>query len=613
MRFSLFWRLALILFLFYMSLRVEFLGWNFRLFAHENLSDLVKAFWVGIPFDMVSISWTLLPVVLWGWLIGRFYWIPFFLIQIPLWLVNVIDVEMWKFWGRRMTYSSLDILKEGQNKTAGIISGYVIWMILAALLGGLFWYWSYRVIKKESRRPFTWKSKMAVIEQVVIVILLVIGSRGGLQKKPLTPVNADAFERAQMNQLSLNTSFMLLKTVGKNTLPRVKYFPQHDEALKLVNGGINSQPILPQMNFTQKQNVVILILESFSWEYTGLNPENHHSYTPFLDSLMKRSLTFTRAMASGRRSIEGVAAIMSGIPALMEEPFITSEFSTNQFVGLGEVLDNQGYDTSFYHGADNGTMHFDAFTAKAGIRHYFGKNEYPRPEDSDGVWGIYDRPYLKYFADQLTQKKQPFFSALFTLSSHQPYKLPPSEAQYDHIKGPHKILRSISYTDSVLADFFKYAEKQPWYSNTLFIISADHTGPQVFTDFDDYIKAYRIPILFFHPQIPKWPEQIDRQELVQQIDIPASLYDFLKIPNVKTVALSRSVFRPGPRTFTAFIPGLYLQTDGKTVLIEQHNKQTFVDFDNYKKEVPADPQLEKSLKAVKEVFSEGLWDNALYF
>lgn len=84
----------------------------------------------------------------------------------------------------------------------------------------------------------------------------------------------------------------------------------------------------------EKPNVVILILESFALEYMGTSVNASPGFTPFLDELSKRSLFFRHAFANGRRSIEGIAAIYAGIPSLMEEPFISSQFSANHFVGL---------------------------------------------------------------------------------------------------------------------------------------------------------------------------------------------------------------------------------------------------------------------------------------
>lgn len=491
-------------------------------------------------------------------------------------------------------------------------SGYVLWILVAVLVAFFFAFLAMRAFSKvQNKEKFGWTSKRFWLEQVLIFVLLLVGTRGGFQKKPLTPVNADHFTRSQMNQLSLNTPFMIIKSFKKSSLQRQAHFENHSEAMKWVNGGVVAQPVLPDLPNSPKQNVVIIILESFSWEYTSLNKASDKSYTPFLDSLMKKSLVFKNAMASGRRSSEGVAAILSGIPALMEEPFITSEFSTNQFEGLGHVFKRAGYDTSFYHGGENGTMHFDAFSAKAGFEKYFGSKEYPRPQDFDGIWGIWDRPYLQYFAQAFDQKTKPFLSVVFTLSSHQPYQIPTGEP-FSELQTPHPILNAVAYTDSALQDFFRSIEKKDWYTNTLFVLVADHTGPEVSTDLDDKLAAYRIPLLFFHPQIQTWPHEIETEALVQHIDIPASLYDLLAVKGT-TTSLSRSVFRPGPRTFTAYVPGLYIHTDGKIVLLEQNKKLSFREFENPRKVVEPSSELERSLRAVKDLFSQGLWDNALYF
>lgn len=606
MRFSLFWRLLGVLFLFFTVLRVEFLFWNREIFSEDPALSLLQALVLGWRFDAVSMGWILLPVLLWGWIVRRAYWVPLFLALFPLWVLTVIDIELWNFFGRRMSLSVLKLFREADGAMA---QGYFFWIALACVIAAPFFYQLFKICWKAG--PFSGSKKRVVLEQIGIVLILVLMTRGGWQKKPLTPVNAHLFEKAHLNQLVLNTSFTLLKSLKGSGLQKEKFFESYGEALKLVNGSLGKDKVVQEKVFSKKQNVVILILESFSWEYTSLNPQLKSEYTPFLNSLMKKSLTFPQAMANGRRSIEGVAAILSGIPALMEEPFITSEFSTNQFEGIGSVFTRKGYDTSFYHGGDNGTMHFDAFTERAGFRSYFGSREYPHSKDHDGVWGIWDRPYLNYYVDELSKKPEPFLSVLFTLSSHQPYNVPVGEAA-QFPEREHPILKAISYADSSLQDFFKKAEKEPWYPDTLFIILADHTGPIIFHRQETPLVAYRIPILFYHPQIPSWPAGIDREQLAQQIDIPASLYDFMNFEDVKTIPLSRSIFRPGPKHFTAFASGIYWQTDGNKILTQQGKNQSYVLSAHPNEATQADPLLEKQLKAVREVFSFGLWDNALY-
>ncbi|MFN8791671.1 MAG: LTA synthase family protein [Bdellovibrionales bacterium] len=609
MRFSHFSRLVAVLVLFFTVLRLEFWFWNRELFSEESWATLAWACFLGLRFDAAALAWLLMPTLIWGWVVGRAYFIPLLVSLFPFWVLTVIDMELWNFFGRRMSLSVLKMFREAEGKTGPMVLEYFPWICLGVFLGLIFFaalWWVCRGFQRGAVSRKRWW-----LEQVAIVIVLVVAARGGLQKKPLNPVNAHLFERAHMNQLVLNTPFTLLKSLKGSGLQRESFFRTDEQAFSHVNAAVVSEKFVPKLQ-GETPNVVILVLESFSWEYTGLNPRLQQEYTPFLNSLMKKSLTFTKGFANGRRSIEGVAALLTGIPALMEEPFVTSEFATNDFEGLGEVFARRGYLTSFYHGGDNGTMHFDSFTAKAGFQSYFGSREYPNPDDHDGVWGIWDRPYFQYFAQELSGQKEPFLSVLFTLSSHQPYRVPEFEKDRFPEQPEHLILKSISYADSALRGFFKTAEKQPWYSNTLFILVADHTGPIIFHRQDHPLVEYRVPLLFFHPGIKNWPSEIDRTQIAQQIDLPASLYDLLGFEGEKVPSLSRSVFRSGPKTYTAFAAGVYWHTDGEVILIEQGRQKNFVKFDSpllpFPSQVPQAEKLSEQLKAVRQVYSSDLWN-----
>ena len=142
------------------------------------------------------------------------------------------------------------------------------------------------------------------------------------------------------------------------------------------------------------KNIVIIIVESLSAEFTGIgNPG--HGYTPFLDSLAEKGLYFKNRFANGRRSIDAPPSILAGLPHLRDETFFCAEFKTLH--GLGTVLKSHGYNTSFFHGGKNGTMFFDVFSRRMGFDDYYGLNEYPNPQDSDGIWGIYDESVSAIF------------------------------------------------------------------------------------------------------------------------------------------------------------------------------------------------------------------------
>lgn len=238
---------------------------------------------------------------------------------------------------------------------------------------------------------------------------------------------------------------------------------------------------------------------------------------------MKQSLYCTNAYANGKRSIEGIPAITAGLPALMTEPIITSSYGVNAMTSLANTLEKKGYQTYFFHGGTNGTMGFDNFSKAIGYQHYFGRTEYNNDNDFDGNWGIYDEPFLKRMADEMSTVNAPFFTTLFTLSSHHPYSIP---AQYSgkFKPGSLPIHISIRYADYALQKFFEYAEKQQWYRNTLFVITSDHTALSEKQFYMNRQGMYAIPLVFFSPS-----DSLIRKEIktAQQIDILPSVLSYL--------------------------------------------------------------------------------------
>jgi phosphoglycerol transferase MdoB-like AlkP superfamily enzyme len=276
-------------------------------------------------------------------------------------------------------------------------------------------------------------------------------------------------------------------------------------------------------NHLIKKNVVVIILESFSKQFTGLG--NRKSYTPFLDSLMKHAYVCTQAYANALHSAEGVPAVIAGIPSLMAEPITTSAYGTNKITALPGLLKQEGYTTAFYHGGTNGTMSFDVFAANAGFDRYYGREEYNNEKDYDGNWGIWDEPFLQYFANNLSQTKQPFFAAVFTLSSHEPFKVP---EQYENVlpKGPLPIHQTVAYTDLALKKFFANASQQEWFRHTLFVITADHCALMT-EDNRDFrnLGFYEIPVIFYAPGDTSMHGTTDK--IAQQVDILPSIMDYL--------------------------------------------------------------------------------------
>src|SRR5690606_23551254 len=340
------------------------------------------------------------------------------------------------------------------------------------------------------------------------------------------------------------------------------------------------------------------ILESFSREYIGsfnpgLDEGNYKGYAPFLDSLKKHSLAFDNAYANGRKSIEALPSVISSIPGI-NEPFVLGYYSGNRINSIGGLLKQKGYHTSFFHGAPNGSMGFSSYIKMAGIDHYYGKNEYNNDADFDGIWGIWDEPFLQYFARTLNTFPQPFFSAVFSLSSHHPFEVP---EQYEgkFPKGTLPVHQGIGYTDMALKKFFAAASKMPWYKNSLFVITADHSTVAWHDEYKTSLGAFAIPILIFDPSGELKGEV---KQPVQQIDIMPSLLNYLNFDK-PYFAFGSDMINYGPGNFVIqYIDGLYQIIMGDYLM--QWDKEGAKGLYNYRNDILLQHNLAKKEPEVQQ-------------
>jgi phosphoglycerol transferase MdoB-like AlkP superfamily enzyme len=366
-----------------------------------------------------------------------------------------------------------------------------------------------------------------------------LGLRGGIQPIPLQLVDAGRYTSPQYVGLVLNTPFTIIRSFESSRLPELQ-LEKNDEALRYI------QPVQQFNNKDFKnKNVVVLILEGFSKEYTGIS--NRKSLTPFLDSLMQHSLVFTNAWANGKQSIEGIPAVLSSIPSLMDNPYINSVYCNNKTNSLAQLLEKKGYTSAFFHGGINGTMNFDSYSKTAGFEKYFGKKEYNNDKDFDGNWGIWDEPYLQYFASELNKQPIPFFASIFTLSSHHPFNLP-EKYKNRFINNGLEISQTIGYTDNALRLFFASAKKTNWYKNTLFVLVPDHTGISSDPFYANPVGQHSIPIIFFSPA---GEFKGKSNTLIQQTDLLPTILDTLGF-NLPFFSFGKSAFTTKKEHFALF-------------------------------------------------------------
>jgi len=468
--------------------------------------------------------------------------ILFFITNSLALLLNCADIAYYKYLFRRTNFDIIKSIFIGDDfRTVfwNYVADYwyiaLIWLLMVVLM--IFLY------KKTKRvlvlRNNTWRQHIcAVIVFLAAMGLSVVAFRGGFQLRPISLVTAGEYTTAENVPLVINTPFSIYCTIEKQQLVEKKYLDE-DVAKKIYN------PVqhhvchdAPMRNL----NVAIIIVESLSKEYIGIlnhdmEDQRYTGYTPFIDSLITKSLCFDNCFANSKRSIEGIPAILSGLPSLMDDAYLTSVFSGNKINSLPILLKKYGYTSMFFHGGKNGTLNFDAYAKMAGFNYYYGKNEYNNDADYDGNWGIYDEEFLKFAVNTLDTSRQPFIAALYTLSSHHPYSIP-KKYRNKFKKGALEIHESIMYTDYSLKEFFKACSSQSWYDSTLFIITADHSSLAGTPYYMNNAGSYAIPLIFY---LPNSNLQGINHTICQQADIMSSVLDFINYKE-KYTTFGTSVF-----------------------------------------------------------------------
>ncbi len=508
--------------------RLFFFWVNADIFPNVSAAHLGEMLLGGLRFDLTAVLYLsalymvmmVLPLP-WRWRTNGVYqtvckWVLLVPNLIGL-AVNCVDMVYIRFTDRRTSMTFFSEFANDNNLGKIFITGvfeywYVTLFFLIAAAAMI------QLTRKADgmriiRNPWVYY----IVEAVLLAVsayFVVIGIRGGFgaYTRPITMSNALQYTNTpRESAIVLNTPFTLMRSTEGKAYVNPHYYP--DDELDQIMSPVHNEPANHKQ--MQKRNVVIFILESFSKEYMG-------SYTPFLDSLSRVSVSYEYSFASGRKSIDAMPSVLSSIPMLIE-PYIVTAYSTNAVSSVADCLKRKGYTTAFFHGAPNGSMGFQAYARSAGFAKYYGMDEYDGPEAFDGTWAIWDEEFLQYYGRTMSTMAEPFCTAVFTASSHHPFRIPERyEGRFP--KGEVPIHQCIGYSDNALREFFNYAKHQPWYENTLFVLTADHTNQLTRPESQTAKGVYEVPIIFFDPQVNKGKV---KKTPVSQTDIMPSILEYL--------------------------------------------------------------------------------------
>ena len=543
--------------------------------------------------------------------------------------INLCDAVYFRFTMRRTTTTVFSEFANEENLGGVFLKETINHLYLLVLFVVMVWamYRLYRMTGLKHKELTWWHYDLAtLLSLAALAPFVVAGIRGGFATavRPITISNANQYvDRPTDAALVLNTPFSLYRTIGKAVFVVPEYYQNEAEMASVFTPIHVPNDSVPMT----KKNVVVLIVESFGREYIGalngtLENSRYRGYTPCVDSLIAKSITFSHSYCNGRKSIDGMPSILSSIPCFVE-PFFLTPASMNHVSGIASLLVGEGYQTAFFHGAQRGSMGFQAFARSTGFQEYYGREDYDEDTrfggdaDFDGMWAIWDEPFLQYYAAKMSEMKEPFMTAVFTASSHHPYAIPEKYKDVYPEEGL-TIHKCIRYTDMAIGRFFQEASRQPWFKNTIFVLTSDHTNQSDHMEYQTDLGGFCSPIIIYEPGVTDQQPEM-QQKIAQQIDILPTLMGRLHYPKPYFAFGIDVLNTPAEQTWAVnYMNGFYqyvkhghvIQFDGQKTTAVYALTDSLMQ-NNLVNQLPEQPQMEREVKAIVQQYMERMTQDRL--
>lgn len=412
--------------------------------------------------------------------------------------LTVADLELYSSWGFRMDATPLLYFKNPREMAATVSSSPVlilllIWFLLCFISIYGLKYFHLHLIRRNADRKF-----VTILFSVLLVGVLFIPIRGGVQKIALNISDAYFSDQMFANHATINLPWnIMFSLLNRNSVKNpFDYFSNTQEADRLVASLYDTgSPRVRRVVDTTRPNLIFIILESFTAKWVGALG-GVPGVTPNLDSIASDGLLFTNIYAAGDRSEKGQVAVLSGYPNQAVNSIIKMPTKTRSLPSLAKTLKSFGYTSSYTYGGELEFANIKSYLINAGypLDRLLSKYSFPISERTTS-WGVHDQYVFERFLADLNKDSAPFFSTIFSLSSHEPFDVP-----LKHFKGVHTetdlFKNSVFYTDSVLGDFMRKLRKEPIWKNSLVVIVADHGQPMPGNDLNDAPSKFHIPLVF---------------------------------------------------------------------------------------------------------------------
>lgn len=606
------WQLAIVFLSFWFSRYFFYLS-NAESIGPLTTSEYWRIMWYGIPFDLCAFAYLNIPYVLMRFL-------PFRALQEKRWIkasdiylgasttlmliLNIADFVFVSFNGGRMRWETL----------GGVLGDGGIWGVLFSY-ARVYWYLyifmavyiavtltvAFLPRLKPSRLILTLGTKrrnLVLTCMFITVGALTFLAMRGTRSKPLNVADPINFVDNKKADLVLNTPFTVVRTIGKNlSIERITYYSA-DELSRMRDNRYHFSPAdsIPGVGTQKGKNIVFIVMESGGAQLIDrlafAKGEKPKKLFPFLDSLIDKSLTIEGLMGTGIISNNGLNAMFMGFPSFDPLYFVTTSYVGEAYETPAGLLQESGYHPKFYYGCKEGSFYIGPTMRLAGFADMVTKNNYPLTYETECEWGIWDHEVALYVAGDLTELPRPFFAVWFTINAHSPFEVPKDKAGRFHNK-PDTPEIALEYTDYALQQFFMQAEKEPWYEDTMFVITGDH-GNRDFkgTALDTPWIKYHLPLIVYTPDGSVRPQRLSGR-VMSQFDIMPTLLHLAGYDK-EFFSLGTDYFDEGrPHYAISKVEGRFMVTGPKYVMFTDDKGAEILDV----YDITADHTLQRPLGA----------------
>ena len=544
--------------LFAMSLLVMaiekplFLLWYHAQAAEASAAELALVVWNGLKLDQTVAGYiTALPllVVLAAlWIPGRWsrsvlkgYLLVIAAVSATAFAANLALYEYWAF---PLDSSVLQCLASPKEALASITAGQLLLQLLvaAAVFGGMAWCYL-RVLRlyDPARRSTHRAGSTLVLLLAAGVLFLPI--RGGVSVATANVSKVYFSGRMFLNHAAVNPLFSFLSTLsdGDDALYEYEFFPEPERAAIFeplrgdLPAGIGTDTLLR----TRRPNVVLFLVESFGRstvdERVGGEP-----VAPEFQRLKGEGVYFDNLFANSFRTDRGTVAVLSGFPAQTKMSVMKLPVKSQRLPSIARSLRREGYATSFYYGGDLNFTNTASYLYGTGFDRLTWQKDlhFDAPTSK---WGYADDVVIDAFTDHVLAEaasQRPFFAAVLTLSSHEPFDVP--FAKFDD-----PMLNAMAFTDACLGRFVERVRQTPVWDDLLVILIADHAYPYPYGIANSDALRHRIPMLWLGGAVRR-PAVVETYG--SQSDLAATLLAQLGIAHGDFL-FSRDLFDPARPKF----------------------------------------------------------------